>query len=98
MNENEHERLTRVEDRAKSNTYRIEEIEKRLDDNEKLVTSVALIAQKQETMEGDVKDIKKAVDNLTLKPAKRWEVIVEKSLIVIVTAVITFLIGEVGLG
>lgn len=97
MNEVEHDRLTRVEDRAKSNTHRIEDVEKRLDDNEKLVTSVALIAQKQETMESDVKDIKGTVQNLALKPAKRWESLVEKAIITVVTAVITFLLAKAGL-
>lgn len=97
MNEVEHDRLTRIEERTKSNTHRIEDIEKRLDDNEKLVTSVAVIAEKQKTMESDVKEIKGAVQNLALKPARRWESIAEKALIVVVTAVITFLLGKAGL-
>ena len=32
MTEQEHDRLTKVEDRAKSNTHRIESLEKRQDD------------------------------------------------------------------
>jgi hypothetical protein len=76
MTEQEHDRLTRVEDRSKSNTHRIESLEKRQDDTEKLVTSVAIIAEKQKGMEGDVKEVKCDVKKLIEKPAKRWEGVV----------------------
>ncbi|MBP3580642.1 MAG: hypothetical protein J6K12_05275 [Clostridia bacterium] len=96
MTEMEHDRLTRVEDRSKSNTHRIESLEKRQDDTEKLVTSVAIIAEKQKDMEGDVKEMKGDVKKLIEKPAKRWEGVVEKVLYTIVGAVVAYLLAKGG--
>ncbi len=96
MTEQEHDRLTKVEDRAKSNTYRIESLEKRQDDTEKLVTSVAIIAEKQKDMEGDVKEMKCDVKKLIEKPAKRWEGVVDKIIFAVVGAVVAYLLAKGG--
>lgn len=97
MNEQEHDRLTRVEDRSKSNTHRIEAIEKRQADTEKLVTSVALIAEKQKDMEGDVKEMKTDVKKLIEKPGKRWDGVVDKVLFTVIGAVLAYLLAKGGL-
>ena len=97
MNEVEHDRLTKVEDRAKSNTHRIEAIEKRQADTEKLVTSVALIAEKQKDMEGDVKEMKVDVKKLIEKPGKRWDGAVDKALFTLIGAVLAYLLAKGGL-
>jgi hypothetical protein len=97
MTEQEHDRLTRVEDRSKSNTHRIESLEKRQDDTEKLVTSVAIIAEKQKDMEGDVKEMKCDVKKLIEKPAKRWEGVVEKIIYTVVGAIVAYLLAKGGL-
>lgn len=97
MTELEHDRLTRVEDRCKSNTHRIESLEKRQDDTEKLVTSVAIIAEKQKDMEGDVKEMKCDVKKLIEKPAKRWEGVVEKIIYTVVGAIVAYLLAKGGL-
>lgn len=97
MTELEHDRLTKVEDRAKSNTHRIESLEKRQDDTEKLVTSVAIIAEKQKDMEGDVKEMKCDVKKLIEKPAKRWDGVVDKIIFAVVGAVVAYLLAKGGL-
>ena len=97
MNEVEHDRLTKVEDRAKSNTHRIEAIEKRQADTEKLVTSVALIAEKQKDMEGDVMEMKVDVKKLIEKPGKRWDGAVDKVLFTLIGAVLAYLLAKGGL-
>lgn len=98
MNEKELEhRLTEVEDRSKSNKYRIDDMEKRQDDLEELVGSVKILAIRQETVESDVKEIKNDVKELTAKPGKRWEAIVEKGIGLIVAALIGFLLAQIGL-
>lgn len=97
MTELEHDRLTKVEDRAKSNTHRIESLEKRQDDTEKLVTSVAIIAEKQKDMEGDVKEMKCDVKKLIEKPAKRWDGVVDKIIYAVVGAVAAYLLAKGGL-
>lgn len=67
-------RLSEVESRAKSNQHRLDEVEKRQQDMTSLVQSVAAIAQKQEDMEGDVREIKQDIKGLLTMPAKRWNV------------------------
>ena len=97
MTENEHERLVKVEDRAKSNAHRIDELEKRADNTEKLVTSVAIIAEKQNQMEGDVKEMKDDVKKLVEKPAKRWDTAVDKVIYAALSAVVAYLLAKGGL-
>ena len=83
MNELEMEhRVTAVEKLAGSNRHRIDDMEKRQDNLDELVKSVALFAQEQEYIKEDVKEIKADVKALTDKPAKRWESLVDKLLLV----------------
>lgn len=94
----DHERrLTQVEQRAKSNTRRLDELEKRQGDLEVLTSSVSALAVKQKDMEDDVKEIKADVKTLAAKPGKRWESIVDKAVWAVLAAVIAFLLGRVGL-
>ncbi len=94
----EHERrLTAVEDRSKSNTRRLDEVEKRQDDLSDLISTVSVLATKQEHVETDVKEIKADVKTLAAKPGKRWDAVVEKALLTIAAAVITFLLTRIGL-
>lgn len=90
-------KLAEVDQRSRSNTHRLEQVEKKLEDNEQLLTNVALIAQKQNTLESDVQEIKSDVKMLTAKPAKRWESVVEKIILALVAAVVTYLLAYVGL-
>ena len=90
-------KLAEVEQRSKSNTHRLEQVEKKLEDNEQLLTNVALIAQKQNTLESDVQGSKNDGKMLTAKPAKRWESVVEKIILAVVAAGVTYLLAYVGL-
>ena len=93
--ENEH-RLTKVEDRVKSNTYRIEELEKRQDNLDDLVTTVKVLATREENVENDVKEIKSDVKKLTEKPAKKWDSLSEKVIMTIAAAIIGFILAQIG--
>ncbi len=86
-------RLTAVEKLAGSNRHRLEDVERRQDDLDKLVQSVALLANEQEHIRDDVKEIKADVKSLTEKPAKRWEALVEKVLLVIAGAFAAWVIS-----
>lgn len=90
-------KLAEVDQRSRSNTHRLEQVEKKLEDNEQLLTNVALIAQKQNTLESDVQEIKTDVKLLTAKPGKRWESVVEKIILAVVAAGVTYLLAYVGL-
>lgn len=90
-------RLTAVEDRAASNTRRLDEVEKRQDDLEKLTASVSTLAANQKHMEGDVKEIKADVKSLAEKPGKRWDTMVDKIVWAVLAAVVAYILGSVGL-
>lgn len=97
MSEIEYEhRLTEVEDRAKSNTRRLDEVESRQNHFEELIVSVKVLAIRQETVETDVKEIKKVVTELAGKPGKRWESIVEKAILTVVSAILLFILARLG--
>lgn len=90
-------RLTEVEERSKSNTHRLDEVEKRQENLDKLTTSVSLLAEREERVESDVKEIKSDVKSLAEKPAKRWDTLTETIFLTVAAAVIAYLLGRVGL-
>lgn len=94
----EHERrLTEVEARSKSNSHRLDEIEKRQDDLEELTSTVKVLAIREENVENDVKEIKSDVKTLTEKPGKRWDGIVDKIIMTVVGAIIGLILAKIGL-
>lgn len=90
-------RLTEVEERSKSNQHRLEEVEKRQDNLDELVSTVKLLAYREETVENDVKEIKSDVKALASKPGKRWESLVEKVIFLVVSALVGFVLAKIGL-
>ena len=97
MEGNIEHRLTEVEERVKANTKSIGELEKRQDDLDELVSTVKVLAVREENVESDVKEIKSDVKSLTNKPAKRWDDFVEKVIWLVAAAVIGFALAHIGL-
>ena len=94
----EHEkRLTEVEERTKSNSHRLDELEKRQDNLDDLVGTVKVLAVREENVENKVKEIKSDVKSLTGKSGRRWDNIVDKIIMTVVAAVIAFLLAKFGL-
>jgi Flp pilus assembly protein TadB len=91
-------KITEVDARTKSNSYRLDDVEKRQADSEKMLNSIALIAQRQDTMDNDIKEIKTDVKTLTGQPGKRWESIVDKIILTVVAAFAAYVLVRVGLG
>lgn len=95
----EHEkRLTEVESRSKSNTHRIEEVEKRQDNLDELVGTVKALAVKEERVESDVKEIKNDVKTLTGKSGQKWDNLVTQIISILAAAIIGFVLAKFGLG
>lgn len=90
-------RLTVVEDRSKSNEHRIQDLEKRQDNLDELVSTVKVLAIREENVENDVKEIKSDVKALNEKPAKKWDSLVDKIILTIAAAVIGFLLSKIGM-
>ena len=69
-------KLTETEQRAKSNTHRIEKLEQQQKDLNKLVTAVEVLASREKGVETDVKEIKADVKTITQKGGKRWDAMI----------------------
>ena len=90
-------RLTEVEERSKSNSHRLDEVEKRQDNLEKLTSTVEVLAVREKNVENDVKEIKNDVKSLTSKPAKRWDSLVNQLITILVAAIAGFILAKFGL-
>lgn len=94
----DHERrLTEVEERSKSNSYRLSEVEKRQDNLDELVGTVKVLAVREKQVEADVKEIKSDVKAMASKPGQRWELVITAVITAVVAAVIGFFLAKIGL-
>lgn len=91
------ERLTKVEERTKSNTHRIDDLEKRQDNLDELVGTVKVLAVREENVETDVKEIKSDVKSLTNKSGQRWDGLVDKIIMTIAAAIVGFILAKFGM-
>lgn len=64
-------KLEAVDSRSRSNTHRIDALERHQAEHDKMLNTIALIAQRQDTMDVDIKEIKTDVKSLAAKPARR---------------------------
>lgn len=94
----DHERrLTEVEERAKSNSYRLTDVERRQDNLDELVGTVKVLAVREKQVEADVKEIKGDVKSLTSKPAERWEMLITQMITLLAAAVVGFILAKIGM-
>lgn len=91
------ERLSKVEERSKSNTHRLDDLEKRQDNLDELVSTVKVLAVREEAVENDVKEIKSDVKSINSKAGKRWDSLVDKTILTFAAAVIGFILAKIGL-
>ena len=89
-------RMTEVEERSKSNTHRIDEMEKRQDNLDDLVGTVKVLADREQRVETDVKEIKTDVKNLTSKPGQKWDSLVNQIITIVVAAIAGFILAKIG--
>ena len=90
-------RLTENEERSKSNTHRIDKLEKQQGEFVELVSSVKVLAEREQNVENDVKEIKSDVKSLTSKPGKRWDGLVDKVIVTVAAAVVGFILAKIGM-
>lgn len=93
----EHERrLTAVENRAASNTKRINELHGQIDAVNRLATAVEVMATKQDTMRESLDTLTGKVETLEAEPAKKWHFVVEKVIYFVLAAVMGFAMAKIG--
>lgn len=91
-------RLSAVEQRSKSNSHRLETLEKHTEALHTLATSVAVMAERVETTGDKVDSLCTDVQELKSEPGKRWKSVVERVIYIVVAAVVGFILARLGLG
>ncbi len=92
MDENLAVALQEVKDRSLRNEGRIEKLEENQQALNDLALSVRELATDQDNMKNDITEIKTDVKELTAKPAKRWDGLVDKLLYAVVGAFAAWLL------
>lgn len=90
-------RLTEVEERSKSNRRRLDDLEKRQDNLDELVSTVKVLAVREENVENSVEEIKADVKILTGKSGQLWDELVKKAVWAVVAACIGYVLAHIGL-
>lgn len=94
----EHEkRLADVENRAKSNTRRLDKLEEQTEAINNLATAVQVMATKQDGMAETLDRLDSTVETIKAKPGKRAEAIAEKIILAIVAALVGATLAHFGL-
>ena len=88
-------RLTEVEERSKSNTHRLDDMEKRQDNLDELVGTVKVLADREERVEDDVKEMKGDVKTLLSKPGKKWDDLTKQIITAIVAAIAGYIFSQI---
>lgn len=97
MNERDIEhRLTEVETRSKSNGHRLDDLERRQDNLDDLVSTVKVLAVREEAVENDVKEMKTDVKSLINKSGKKWDNMVDRVVWALVAAALGFVLAHLG--
>ena len=96
-------KVTEVDERTKSNTQRIESLEKMQEKIMEISNDVTLLRQEsnysqkeQGRIIKDIADVKQGIADIKSKPGKRWDAVVEKSLLVAIGAIILYICSKIG--
>jgi len=90
-------KLTELEQREKSNQHRIDELEQSGELLHRMVTSLEVLATRQENMSEKVERIDSKVTKLEEEPTRRWQDMLRYGIASLVSAGVTYL-GTVWLG
>ena len=89
--------IAEIEQRSKSNTHRINDLEADNKALHQLATSVEVLATKQETIEANISEIKDDVKSLKAIPGGKWEALVKAVVTAIVGALVGFALAHAGI-
>lgn len=90
--------LSALEQRSKSNSHRLDALERHTEAVNTLATSVAVMAEKVEVTGEKVDGLCTDVQELKSEPGKRWKSVVERAIYIVVAAVVGFILARLGLG
>ena len=84
-------------DLARSNKKRIDKLEEEQKELRNLTKAVSRMVAEQKNMREDLSEMKGDVKQIKEKPAKRWDAMAEKVLMLIIAAVVAWMLGQIGL-
>lgn len=90
-------KIVEIDQRSKSNTHRIDDLEADNKALHQLATSVEVLATKQETIEANISEIKDDVKSLKAIPGGKWEALVKAVVTAIVGALVGFALAHAGI-
>lgn len=90
-------KIVEIDQRSKSNTHRINDLEEDNRALHTLATSVEVLATKQETIEANISEIKTDVKALKAVPGSKWEALVKAVVTAIVGALVGFALAHAGI-
>ena len=90
-------KLQETTDRSVRNEGRIKKLEGESAALHKLATSVAVMAEQMKSINKNVETLTGELEEIKVKPAKRWETLVEKFVWAVAAAIIAFLLARIGL-
>lgn len=90
-------KIVEIDQRSKSNTHRINDLEEDNRALHTLATSVEVLATKQEAIEINVQEIKTDVKALKAVPGSKWEALVKAVVTAIVGALVGFALAHAGI-
>lgn len=90
-------KLQETIDRSLRNEGRIKKLETEHEVLHELATSVAVMAQRMETMNQNVTTLTNKVEEIESKPAKRFDDIVDKIVWAVLGAFVAFVLNGIGL-
>lgn len=105
INEEVAVRVAEVDQRAKSNTRRIEKLELQTEAVRSMAESLAVFANEQKNQTDSINRIEKNVEKLDgkvealeKKPAKKWDKVVETIVTLLIGAIAALVFAQIGLG
>ena len=90
-------KLEAVDQRAKSNTKRLDALDEKYEAINRLATALEVMAHKQDSMGKSIEKPAGKVSTLEAEPAKRWRLLVEKGITILLAAVLGFILAQLGL-
>ena len=97
MTKDEIEKLEEVNQRSKSNTKRLDEHDKKIDDLSNVYVALTKVNDKVENVENDVSEMKQDLKDIKEKPSKRLDQIIGYIISALIGGIISYMLLKIGL-
>lgn len=94
MTPEEMQHLAEAEQLSRENTRRLDRLEARLGETERLGAVISALQAEQAHIKDGISEIKDAVRQLTQKPAKRWDLLVEQTILCLLSGLLATLVAR----